>query len=295
MSISTNYISDFLRQHKILSLEKIGIINITQSNETGEGEAPQPEIFTYDKNAETTPEFLEYLAEITHKPLPIITSDLEYFLDESRQLMNIGSKPLVIEGYGYIHSKKFGGYEFSILPPEGFKEPEKSVAEDKYATAPSSASTNYAERRTSKRTIGIWIGVLLVIGIIAYGAYYIQSTGKYSLFKSVDSTAAAKKEIENQPKHDSETANAISQLAQPAPAKANGYKFIIQTFIDSANCNKRIKQLESYGNVVSKDMTTVNGAPLYRLFVAVEHANAADTARIKDSLRTYYGHSVSVE
>lgn len=291
VSISSHYISDFLRQNGSISLEKIGELSLPENPQTNEeGELLTPAVFVYDKRAETTPDFVNYLAGILQKPLLLIQSDLEYFLDQSRQLMNIGSKPLEIDGIGFIHAENNGVYTFSTTAPDGFKETafHKKYDEAHQSRSPMISSVNYASKRKGGSNLGRWILVLLLIVLIAFGFYYVKSKPDFftdNLLKK-DSTrnekAAEKKGIS-------------LPMAKITPSKMDGYKFIIQTFDNLEGVNKRVMQLKSYGNIVSTDSIVSNGKILYRLYVTDEKATPADTLHIKDSLRAYFGHTITVE
>lgn len=290
MSLSTRYISDFLAQNKTVTLEKIGTLSTAQVPTMDEEGTPvvQP-LFVYNKKAETTPEFIDYLAEVTQKSHSIAQSDLEYFLDQARQLMNIGSTPLVIEGLGNIFAEKNGEYALNTENIQEVKDKEKKAYEDNYSNSPLTSATNYATHRPDKRVIGRWVLILLIIGIIIYGAYFIPK----SSFKFFSDGPKAASE-------DSTVAKTVQPVkATPIPAKPQRkegvYLFVFQSYPVKADAEKRLRQLESYGNIVSMDSVNEAGQKIYRLFVKMEHIQAADTVRIKDSLHSYYGHTVTIE
>lgn len=291
MSISSQYISDFLRQNGTISLEKIGTLTLSENPQTDEdGALLTTAAFVYDKKAETTPDFVDYLAAVLQKPLLLVQSDLEYFLDQSRQLMNIGSKPLELDGIGFIHAENNGVYSFSTKAPDGFKETafHKKYEDAHQSRSPMLSSVNYASKRQGSRNLGRWILALLLIAIIALGFYYVKS--KPDFFS------------DNQQKKDSTKNEKLVEKKEMSlpPVNANkpkrgGYKFIIQTFDNLERSNKRVNQLKNYGNTVSTDSVLLNGKMTYRLYVTDENATPMDTLRIKDSLHSYFGHTITVE
>lgn len=289
MSLSTRYIREFLELNKTVTLEKIGTLSlpdaITKDEEGNIISSPQ---FAYDKKAVTSPEFIDYLSEAIQKSRTIAASDLEYFLDQTRQLMNIGSNPFIIDGIGYIYADKSGTYQLSTEKLEDAKEKEKKHFEDSYSNSPLTSATNYASRRANKRVIGRWALILLIIGVIVWGAYYIPKSSFNFLKDSTPDTAAVADTV-------AKTA-VTSTPATSKPARKEGsYHFIFQTYTALTQAQKRMDQLKSYGNVVSLDSINVAGTKHYRLYVAMESVKPIDTTRLKDSLRSYYGHPVTIE
>lgn len=291
VNISSHYISDFLRQNGFISLEKIGELSLPENPQTNEeGELLSEAVFVYDKKAETTPDFVHYLAGILQKPLLLVQSDLEYFLDQSRQLMNIGSKPLEIDGIGFIHAENNGTYSFSTTAPDGFKETafHKKYDEAHQSGSPMLSSVNYASKRKGGRNLGRWILLILLIGIIAFGFYYVKSKPDFFTDNQVKNDSIKNEKI-------AERKDISAPIVKITSSKVDGYKFIIQTFDNLQGINKRVTQLKNYGNIVSTDSIRVNGKTIYRLYVTDEKATPADTLHIKDSLRAYFGHTITIE
>ena len=291
MSLSTRYIREYLELNKTVTLEKIGTLTLPDAiSKDEDGNIISSPAFIYDKKAVTTPAFVDYLAEATQKSHSIASSDLEYFLDQTRQLMNIGSTPFVIEGIGYIFSDKSGVYQLNTEKIEETKEREKKHYEDNYSNSPLTSATNYATRKVNKRVIGRWVLILLIIGVIIFGAYYIPKSS-FSFFKDSQPDSSAIADTLTKVKPASQTA------AIPAkPARKEGsYHFIFQSYPTKAQADKRTDQLKSYGNVVSMD-SVINGAgTVYRLYIAMDNVQAQDTVRLKDSLKSYYGHAVTID
>ncbi len=282
----SQYIGEYLSQHKTVSLEKIGTLDLSGNSDES--------IFKYDKRAETSPELLSYLSEKLGKSPLIVSQDFEYFLDQARQLINIRANSLVINGVGHIYANNNGVYAFSSESAEAMKEADKKTFEDVYTKSPLTASVNYAPQKINRKLLWRWIAAVIIIGgAVAYGAYYVHSDT--SLFSDAHDSAAVKIDTSKQAAAVISPADTTkTQVAVPA-AKFKGFRFIIQAFPDAESCSKRQEQLRSYGNVVDRDTFSANGKISYRLFIGDTAAMAADTARIKDSLRTYFGHSISVE
>lgn len=289
MSLSTRYIKDYLELNKTVTLEKIGTLSLPESlTKDEDGNFISNPTFVYDKKAVTTPEFVDYLMEVTQKTRSIASSDLEYFLDQTRQLMNIGSTPFVIEGIGNIYANKSGNYEFSVERHDEFKDREKKHYEDNYSNSPLTSATNYATRKVNKRAVGRWILILLIIGIIIVGAYNIPKSSFSFLKDSIaDTTAVADTLTQPEP--------AVPMAPVRTVRQDGSYHFIFQTYTSKARADRRMDQLKSYGNIVSIDSVSGASGTLYRLYVAIDNVQPEDTTRMKDSLRSYYGHPVTIE
>ncbi|SEA43433.1 hypothetical protein SAMN05192529_11863 [Arachidicoccus rhizosphaerae] len=289
MSLSTRYIREYLELNKTVTLEKIGTLTLPDAiSKDEDGNIISSPAFVYDKKAVTTPEFVDYLAEATQKSHSIASADLEYFLDQTRQLMNIGSTPFVIDGIGFIYADKSGGYQLSTEKLEETKEREKKHYEDNYSNSPLTSATNYATRKVNKKVIGRWVLILLIIGVIIFGAYYIPKSS-FNFFKDSPADTAAVADTLTKPK-----VNVPVQPEKPV-RKEGSYHFIFQTYPTKAQADKRIDQLKSYGNVVSMDSSSSATGTLYRLYIAMDNVQATDTVRLKDSLKSYYGHAVTIE
>ena len=289
MSLSTRYIREYLELNKTVTLEKIGTLTLPDAiSKDEDGNIISSPSFIYDKKAVTTPAFVDFLAEATQKSHSIASADLEYFLDQTRQLMNIGSTPFIIDGIGYIYSDKGGGYQLSTEKQEDTKEREKKHYEDNYSNSPLTSATNYATRKVNKRVVGRWVLILLIIGVIIVGAYYIPKSS-FSFFKDSPADTAAVADTLAKSKVETPV-----QAAKPA-CKDGSYHFIFQSYSNKAQADKRSEQLKSYGNVVSMDSVSSTTGTIYRLYIAMDNVQTADTTRIKDSLKSYYGHTVTLD
>lgn len=279
MTISSQNISDYLLQHKTVSLEKIGTIDLNNKEDK--------DIFEYDKRAVTSPDLLQYLSEIIGKPLPIVAQDTDFFLDQTRQLMNIRASNFVLNSIGYIYVNNSGEYAFSSDSSETLKEVDRKTLDDVYAKSPLTSSINYATRKNNNY-LRIGSIALVLIAAIAFGAYYIHTKPSFFNDKS-DSTEIQQSVVKPV------VQNVITEKTLPQPVDKKGFKFVIQTFSDVLSCQKRQQQLKNYGNIVLRDTITIAGTPVYRLFVTDSLATASDTTHIKDSLRIYFGHPVNIE
>lgn len=313
--VLSQVIRDYLIQNKTVSLEKIGVLTLTQGSISLENGQTVPQVaFEYDKRAETTPGLVAYAVEVLKKSASIVKSDVEYFLEESRQLMNIGTSPLVIDGIGYIFSQQQGGYGFSQESVSAMRNmdihssPYDTNFKDKTIAGPAndaSEDTNaprfqlrdpYGAENNRKKTvnsIAIIIGILL-LAAVAYGIYYFvaQKGGSVqdaSVSTQVDSVRTQDTDADATPET---TATPVRQT--PAPTAGLGpLKFVFEQTPILSRAIFRTGKLRSYGDQAAYDSITVNGVKSYRLYIAIANRNI-DTARAKDSLFKYFQKPITI-
>jgi len=296
MAISSNYIVEYLLQYKELSLEKIGTFNVEQNA----GEPTATVYFTYNKKAESSPGFIQFLSEKMNKPAVLVAQDLISYLDQARQLVNLHN-PFIMEGLGYIHLDNEGKYALNATANaiDVIKESENQTITDMYAQSPIAAPSANYEKHSNNRQFWWWTFAVLVIAALAYGAYYLHSNQiLFANNQPVDSTEEKQPSATAVVTPKTDTAKTVADSTKntmQSVTKSNGFKFIIQTFVNVKNCDTRQAQLKEYHEKVGRDSITLNGKPLYRLFVIDSLAATTDTARIKDSLSRYYGHPVTIE
>lgn len=303
---------DYLIQNKTLSLEKIGVLTLsggTLSQENGES-LPQVE-FTFDKKATTTEAYVQFVTDELHKNRSIIESDIDYFLDESRQLMNIGTSPLAIPGIGYIHPLKTGGYAFSqenisalrdsgtqVIPIE---DNIKDVTETPLDKEDSGFKLNdpYGNERdlrpkSSVNYLALVVILLLLIGV-GYAIYYFVNQPKsLPTVETIDSTGN-KNDTASHVAATHQTEAAAPAVQEEATVDPNGpYKFIFETTTDAMRAKTRTAKLRSYGDQAKYDSLKVNGVLTFRLYIPIKLSNDADTTRAKDSLFKYFQKPITV-
>lgn len=298
-------IHDFLIEKKEISLEKIGSLHLKQATVTTENGQTFPEVeFVYDKTATTTPEFVDFASEKEAKNKAIIQSDIDYYLEENRQLMNIGTGVLMIPDLGYIHSLKTGGYSFSQQPISGFRDNEirkKVLSGDiydrtlengevdskplKYRNSSSNGNSNLSN------IIGIVV-ILLVLGGIGFGIYYFFNHSKLKpnndepLATTADTAKIAEPKTET-PDSDNKAPNAVTK-----PANADIYKFVFEVTKDPARAHSRIAKLKAYGDKVAYDSVATTEGLYFRLYAPIP--KTADTTKAKDSLFRYYQKPIQI-
>lgn len=300
-------IHDFLLERKEISLEKIGSLHLKQSTVTTENGQTFPEVeFVYNKTATTTPEFIDFVAEQEHKSKSIVMADIDYFLEENRQLMNIGTGVLMVSDLGYIHSLKMGGYSFSQQPISGFRDNEirkKVLSDDIYDRTlnasiddapPMRYKTSSSKSNNSIRILGIVI-ILMVLGGAGFGIYYFMNHAKNK--PNEEALANTADTANAMPGH-----NAVSEKPTMTDSASNGnatvsntqefYKFVFEVTKDAERAHSRVAKLKAYGDKVEYDSINTTEGLYFRLYSPIP--KTADTTKAKDSLFKYFQKPIQI-
>jgi hypothetical protein len=289
----------YLYQHKQLNLPGIGVFSIDPS-------VPIPE--PTDKNAhellqhiqfnqknilKPDDEFIDFIRTTTGKIRPLAVSDLESFLSDGKILLNIG-KPFHLEGIGTLQKSRAGTYEFYPGLPllerlENFF-PEKDA---KTSSAKQSYEHDYSSHSKSNnkgRMILIVLAILLGLGAIIWGGYSLYNSNTDNegteanhsnpvepATQLADTTKNNVKDSLN-PVHDS------SPVVNTAGPSTKTYKFIFRLAGKNYILNRFNEWKYNNPNLYWDTKDSI----VYRLYLAIP-ATPADTARIRDSLRSWYG------
>lgn len=294
-----NIIHDFLLQHKQLTLGKMGSFTIITDPKPGE-EAGNV-IFVADKKAETSGTLIDLIAEKSNKGRGLVASDLESYLEQARQFINIG-KPYIINDIGAVSLNKFGDYELSRntgAPPAA-----ASMQIEQHFLPDKPGMGARAGKRNGIMVLAVVI-ILLVLAGVGWGVYNMTQR-KGDNTAGTDGAADTTAVVAPPPaaatvavKPDSATAKPDSVMAPAAVTPAatgdsSRYKFVFETTTSGDRARARIAQLRSFGDPAAFDSSR-NGdtAFVYRLFLRKKIA-VADLPKVKDSIQVYLSRSVTV-
>ena len=286
MAVTIQQITDFLRQNKTLTIEKVGTISIDNAVEAKEdGVNSGRTRFVYDKTAVTSEELYTYIAEEQQKNRSVVCSDIDSFFEESRQLMNIGSRALHFAGIGYIYRDKDLVYKFSETSPLGFKEsiPETINEDISLSKMPSYNKHNYSRGNGVKVLL-----VIIILALLGGIGYFVYSLIKDNNLSSTEHSAIA----ENVVAPDSTSLNSV---AITPVVNNTEKKFIFETTQNLQRVERRKTQLENLGKKIFVDSVNTNGQNQYKMYVKIPVENLEDTTRIKDSLFIFFGRRVIIE
>jgi hypothetical protein len=241
---------------------------------------------------------IDFVRTHTGKIKPLAHSDIESYLSLCTQLLNIGN-PLFIDGIGTLIKNKEGDYIFTpgaymvqklediTIIKENTEQTSRSAFDESY--------NRYEPATNNLRKLLLIAGIVLTIGLVAWGAYYLfkhnKGTTETQLPLQNDSTAipTSNDTINNiSVKPD---ASQILDSLKPVVALTGRYKFIIETDNSKERALRHYNQYISYKmNVELQTTDSITFKILYNLA-----ATPADTTRIKDSLMRNLGRKVTVE
>ncbi|MBS1747757.1 MAG: hypothetical protein JST21_16455 [Bacteroidetes bacterium] len=277
------YLSEYLNEHKEVSLEKIGTIKINGAMPTQPGETADV-LFTFNKKASTTAGLIDFIAEHAKKNKSLVTSDLESHFTQAREFINIGKNYEIIN-VGFIKANNSGEYEF--LP---YAEANKSIR--------ITSTHQPAERqpKTNNRSLIQMITLLIVLAILGglgYEAYH------YFINKKNDSVVAAnniqdtvKTLVQDTAKADSNTITASTKTLSPSDTV--NVRYIFETTASILRARTRTEQLNAYGNHAGFDSFMNNNTKFYSLFI-INSNLLSDTAKVRDSISKYLQKPIRIE
>ncbi|QES88469.1 hypothetical protein [Rhizosphaericola mali] len=291
---------DYLIQNKSLSLEKIGIVTLKGGSISIENGQTIPEAtFEFNKQVTTTPEFVAFAKEVLNKNPSIVASDIEYFLEESRQLMNIGTGVLMINGIGYIHSLKTGGYSFSQNPISGFRDgegSEKALSADIYDRAEAEESVNRKRIQSNRAKPQVnymaIVVVVVLLGIVGYGIYYFVNKPKSNAELLPEKVEQVATESADTNKENISVDTSKAKALPMTKVNTDIYKFVFEITKDAQRAHARIATLKGYGNAVDFDSVQTSQGLFYRLYSPIP--KTADTTKVKDSLFKYFQRPIQI-
>ena len=288
----------YLYQHKQLQLPGIGVFQLDPSvsipDPADKNQVDIQQHIRYIQQPVSKPEeaFIDFIRAHTGKIRPLAESDLDSYLEDGRNMLNIG-KPFHLEGIGSLQKLKGGVYEFKPGEPliERLETHEEKDS-DQYRRNKTAYESRYnpSSQNAGFRKMLIAAGVLIGIAAVVWGGYSLYN-------KNADNNNVVEREsVGQQPpvvNTDSlERARQDSLNMVSAQAANNGtYRFIIETTNSKARALKRFNQLKSLGTTIQME---TQDSLLFKLFYTIP-AQPADTIRIKDSLRLRYGKRVTVE
>jgi len=291
-----SFVYDYLVANKILSIEKMGIVELTGPVPMADKDNPTPTLsssikFSVDKKAATSDEFIDYVAQAVGKKKTLIYSDIESYFEQARQFINIG-KPFIIPNVGIISINKQGVYEFKVAEPSMHLEDHPSNAGTSYDSGEIAKTSARLQQKNMIRVIASAIGILIVFVLlyIAYG--YFKNNTKEVANVNTD-TASTIIPIDT-------TANTT---AKPDTIITNNtitsldtleLKYIFEVTGSRNRAIARCSKLKMFGDPAHYDSIVYADSTQYRLFLTITTA-VTDTAKYKDSIQRYFQRKVFIE
>ncbi len=246
--------------------------------------------FVYNPKSTTDEDLIVFLVKKLHKIEPLIRSDLESYLSNIKQFVNIG-KPYTIVGVGTLSKDNYGTYEFTpgnFLPAKEELDPKRENAEH-----------NYPVRSQSNA------GRVLVVIVIVIAALAALGGIGWGISNFMSSQRAQQPQNENQqgildtlmqPADTFSIPKPALQTSKPAPVATQlVQKQVIQQ--DIRWCLKppglreralaRTSQLNTYGNRARFDTVYIGDSLRYRLYIPMR-LPVSDTVRARTRLPNFW-------
>ena len=281
-------LSQYLREHKILSLPGIGVFHLTGALPST---VESPEVlssyisFENKKIREPEEDLISYIKQHTGKIKPLAIADLDSYIASGLQLLNIG-KPFYIEGIGSIQQGK-EGYEFSVgeITSTRIEQYGNRHSEEKRGSV--FEESKYEPKTNPWQKIIVMALVLVGIAVVIFGGYYLYNKNNVNANDGQNSVQDSQSNQQLPPVIDSTATKTDSASIVSNPG---AYKFVVLNTPNKRRAMNRYNQLRQTSPVKMETKDSTN----FKLYFLIP-ATAADTLRIRDSLSRYYANKVVVE
>lgn len=288
-----HYLASYLYKNKKLALEGIGTFtldkNVTVPNEL-EKEVYYPIdglLFDYKSKQSIDEDLIKYLVEKLGKIQPLVRSDLESYLSNIKQFINIG-KPYTIEGIGTLNKTNNGNYEFTpgnFLPVKEELNPKRENEEH-----------NYPDRSLNFNVGRVFVVVLIVIAALAalvgIGWGVTNLLSKYQRDEEPIEQQQGFIDTIIEPAPDT-LPPSISNAMAAVTDSILTYKMVFETTRFKTSAASRSEQLIQFGVPVKVDTIFLRDSVRYRLYVPMK-IRQSDTTRVKDSLGLLLGSPIKM-
>jgi len=281
-------LGEYLYQHKQLTLPSIGTFELDASvnvYESKEGVLPEDAIrFTQNTQAVVDEALLNFLVQQSGKMKPLAMSDLDSFLNNGWQLLNIG-KPFTIKGVGALTRK---GNDLSFI--QGAPTLEKTEASGAYNLKDRTRQKEEIKELSFESEVKKGNGKKVIITLASIIALALIGWAVYLAIPKNENSASDETEIQQTDTtltgtQQDTTAQQLKDtvLQQLTSAADTSFQLILASFKDTAEANKELaKQMSRRKNVTVQQKDS-----LYQIILTVNRLKA-DTAIVKDSLMNYY-------
>jgi len=280
----------YLNEHKRMALPGIGIFVLTGTiKKISEEETSIPENaieFTADKTTLVEDDLLIFLKERTGKMKALAQSDLDSFINNGVQLLNIG-KPFDIPGIGVIHKSSDGKMSFhqGIAEPELFLTDETKLIVQNHSNESADSKRSSTNKPASslspdlKKMIVTIAGILIVAVII--WIIFLQLTDDDKKEENKPATESSTNVNENDNKI--QEASADTGLLQKDTI-VPGFEMVGQYPSNIDTVRKFYKLYSSRGHNVRIDTSETSSPRLLFTF----KRPLKDTSFVSDSMRIWY-------
>ena len=290
-------LAQYLYEYRKLQLQGIGTFELDKAvtvNHEHDKETYYPIeglTFSYNTKDVTNEDLITFLVKKLGKIEPLVRSDLESYLSNIKQFLNIG-KPYTIEGVGTLNKNNQGTYEFT---PGNFLPVKEELSPKKEKSEPSLKPPKAKSGGKAFAMFLIVIASLAVLGGIGWGVYtFVLKNDQTQELSSVDgseentdstTTAAAKTDT-------TAISTAATSPSALSPDSAATYKMIFEFTPRRQRAITRTAQLNTLKINATYDTLGPAGGK-YRIYVA-KQLKATDTLRVRDSIAKFFLKKVTI-
>ncbi len=286
-------IANYLYRHKSMELEQIGSFTLDSSfvlPPEAEKSAffPLEGIkFTYNRQAQNSPELMDYIVEQTGKIRSLISADFDSYLTEIRSFVNLG-KPWVIAGIGTLQKIKDGSYE--LVPGQLSSE---RINTQYYVPEEENNEDEKVRKRKWFVTFLLAIAGLIVLGGLGFGIYtlFIKTSTPSAEVSTIEpDTSVSVFDSANATRPDTAT---IRQDSLPATDTVR-YRAIFTVTKWRQKASTTLNYWNRTGVPAFMDSLIMADTLRYRVFI-YKRALPADTNKVKESLAKVFGTRIILE
>jgi hypothetical protein len=281
-------LANYLYREKKLNLAGIGTFSLDQNSRTqNERSSSEGISFTHDASTTEDEGLINYISKETGKMKSLASSDLNSYLEIARQFLNIG-KPFQFEGIGTLVKHKNEQLEFTAdhlltdkVKETGIRELSATSISDEALTTYESLKPQVEKNNSYKKFFlaGLAVVTIAAIVFVSKRIYQKDTPVEQPLVNESVPVNDTTKYIS--PAADTVVAN--KQTTTTATINKTDYRFVIEV----ANRRRALSRYSilKKGNLPIQIST--NDSVTYKLFFVLP-ATPADTARMADSLSTWY-------
>ncbi len=286
-------LAQYLYENKTLQLQGIGTLKLDNSVSI-----PLPQDkqiyypieglhFTFNPKEQTSEELVIFLVKKLGKIIPLVRSDLESYLSNIKQFINIG-KPYTIEGVGTLQINNHGTYEFSpgnFLPGKEELSPHRDNPENLHRQ-----SLRKTETARSMSIILTIAAIVLIVAGIIWGIYFLMNRNNATLQEITADTS-------NTAMAPDTLATVVMKPTNLLPGSDSAYhnfKLIFDITKSRERIASRSILLTNSNFKFAIDTIQKADTPRYRMFVP-RTLRFTDTTKAKDTLRIFFNRQIVLE
>ena len=283
-------LAQYLYQEKKLNLAGIGTFLLDPSARTSADtmHASEGISFQYNPATQDDDNLVAYISTNAGKMKSLASSDLSSYLELARQFLNIG-KPFQIEGIGTLVKNKAGGLEFTAghvlvdrMREIGIKELSATSISDQSLTTYESLKP-HVDRTPPYKAIFLGFLVLATTAVIIWAGYRMYKNNSEKKGQEEQDSTQETTAVTDTAKYVAPAKDTVNAATQNEPATKNSFRFVIEV-TNKQRALRRYSMLREGGVPIQ---IATDDSINYKLFLVLA-ATPADTARISDSLTTWY-------